>query len=417
MKVLVISSTVSSYISVGNITLELNRYLTKKGHESYVLYYDNSDNPDCKKFKRIRAKVLNMLFYHISTRSHYLICKTPFMVRKIRKIIEKYKPDVIHLIQQVQCYVNNQELFTMLGKTNIPCVYTMIDENPYLGECDNAYDCMVFCNEGCIECKGDNREANYLDFHHRWSYNGCRRVAKTKEKGYSNISNICFAAPQWVVERAQSSQLLKNRQFYVVDEYVDNENVYVPRQASANKWRDLNIDVKKVIVLNVAKYSNARKGVSYFVELAKKMEDNENYIFVNVGFDGDDRILPSNYVAVPFIKSQEELAEFLTIADLHITTSLSDTMPNILLEALSCGTPVCGFNITGIPYVAEVPLGYFVEAGNVQALIEIVERTGKKKKDLSDECRKYALKRFSPEVCLNKYLDIYTIMLGRKSFL
>ena len=34
------------------------------------------------------------------------------------------------------------------------------------------------------------------------------------------------------------------------------------------------IDISKKIILNVAKYSNPRKGVHFFVELAKRMENN-----------------------------------------------------------------------------------------------------------------------------------------------
>ena len=99
------------------------------------------------------------------------------------------------------------------------------------------------------------------------------------------------------------------------------------------------------------------------------------------------------------------------MSDLAMITSLSDTMPNTSLEALSCGTPVCGFSITGIPYVADEPLGVFVEPRNVNQLADVVRKTAKKTDILSHQCREYALKRYSPIVSGNKMIEIYKEMI------
>ena len=134
---------------------------------------------------------------------------------------------------------------------------------------------------------------------------------------------------------------------------------------------------------------------------------------MNIGYDGPQDNLPSNYKAIPFVANQDELAEFYSLADLAMITSLSDTMPNTSLEALSCGSPVCGFNITGVPYVADEPLGIFVEPRNVDALFEVVKNTEKKTLDISRKCREYALRRYSPEVSGKRMLNIYKDMIER----
>jgi glycosyltransferase involved in cell wall biosynthesis len=290
----------------------------------------------------------------------------------------------------------------------------MIDENAYLGDCDNAYDCQLF-KEGCHNCKGQNFDINYQDFNGRWTAEGCRNLAIAKEKGYSSISNICFVAPQWVVERAEQSYLLKGRKFYVVDEYVNNNDIFVPRPVEEEKWLSLGIDTSKILILNVARFSNTRKGVRFYLDLARSMEDDDRYQFINVGFDGDRDEIPQNYVGIPFVSDQKELAEFYTLADLFMITSLSDTMPNACLEALSCGTPICGFDTTGIPYVAEYPLGQYVEPKNVEQLKQVVLSTNKKDEKMSKKCREYAMERFSPEVSGKNMLKIYNEMLTNQS--
>jgi len=363
---------------------------------------------------RIRPKIISSVIYRLTQISEYWFVSTPFTVKKIEKYIKEYKPDVIQLIQPLIRFIDNEGLFRTIGKLNVPCVYTMIDENAYLGNCDNAYNCEQF-KITCEGCNGKNKAINsQVDKCWCWSKRGCRRVARNKRMGYECVKKIAFVAPKWVVERAQSSSLLRNKKFYIVDEYVNNIDVYYPRKKEdITLYEKYGIDREKVIIINIAKYTNPRKGVKYFLDLAKRLESNDKFQFVNVGYDGSIEKLPRNFVAVPFVSDQDKLAEFYSIADLAMITSFSDTMPNTSLEALSCGTPICGFNVTGIPYVAEKPLGVFVELGNVNELVLVVLATLKKTKAISNKCREYALLRYSPEVSVNKMLDIYREMIAK----
>lgn len=415
MRVLILTSTVSPKISIGNIATELDRFLTSSGHETAVLFLDCLENPRPEKYIRVKGTLLYKVYSYASSRSRYLFHCSPVTISRVHREILRFKPDIVQIIQPYVRYVDNQGLFRMLGKTGIPCVYTMIDESAYLGDCDNAYDCLTF-QKGCQLCSGENYDKVHSDMYDLWTLQGCRRLSRTKERGYAAVSNICFVAPKWVVERAESSYLLHGRRFYAVDEYVNTHDVYIPSVASAEKWKAIGMDPEKIIILNVNRFSNVRKGVRFFVELARMLEEDERYQFVNVGFDRDAAAehLPRNYIPVSFVGDQKELAQYLSVADLLITTSLSDTMPNICLEALSCGTPVCGFRITGIPYVAEEPLGRFVEPGNVEQLKEVVLATGKKTAVMARACREYALKRYSPEVSGQKMVEIYQEMIRLK---
>lgn len=413
MKVLIISSNVQQSNSVGKIATELSGFLNKNNVDTKIMYF--SGDTEARNCIKIRPKIISSIVYRTTQFSRYTIVKTPYAINKIKKVIKEYKPDVIHLVQPLIRFIDNEGLFRVIGESNIPCVYSMIDENAYLGNCDNAYECEQF-KKGCEYCKGENKEINKkVSKCWCWSKRGSIRVAHNKHKGYDLINKICFVAPEWVVERAKSSELLKNKKFYIVDEYVNNKDVYYPRNVKNSEiLSKYKIDKTKIIILNVAKYSNPRKGIKYFIELAKMLENDDRYVFVNIGYDGPLENLPKNYIAVPFVSNQNELAKFYSLADLSMITSVSDTMPNTSLEALSCGTPVCGFNITGIPYVANEPLGIYVEPRNVEQLVDVVKSTTKKTIDISEECREYALDRYSPEVSGNKMLAIYKDMLGEK---
>lgn len=408
MNILILSSTVTQYNSVGKITTELAAYLENKGNHVRLLYLDSVPSENGK-YIPVSSRLGMKIYYQVTFLSHYRYHFQPWVIKRIDKNIREFKPDIVQLIQPLMGYIDYAALFRLIGRHHIPCVYTMIDEYAYLGGCDNAYDCKVFYS-GCDRCGGQNAAINREDYQGFWNQYACRSAARIKRTAYGYVEDICFAAPEWVVRRAQSSFLLRGRQFYEVDEYVNNASVYYPRALSGSDWERAGIDQNKIMILNVARYSNVRKGMKYFMELARRLESDERFLFVNIGYDGEPDGLPSNYKAIPFVKDQNELAKYYTMSDLYMITSLSDTMPNVCLEALSCGTPVCGFHITGIPYVAEEPLGVFVEAGDIDALARVVRGSGKKSGVVSERCRAYALKRYSPDVYGEKMTAIYKKM-------
>lgn len=413
MKILIITSTVAEYISVGNIARELCHYLRCNDNDVKLIYLDNTTELNTT-YDAAGGKFEAKLYQKMALITNYYYRFRPMAENRLKKLIEEFNPDIIQIIQLNQVYMDYIKLFKMLSNSNKICVYTMIDEEPYLADCDNAYECTNFVN-GCEFCKGQNEKINKYNHGGKWSNRyGSRRLAKIKKIAYDYmaLNKLCFVAPEWVVSRAKISKLLSNRQLYVVDEYVDNINVYYPRFDYKEICNRYNIDINKKLIINIAKYSNSRKGVAYYVDLARLFENDESYQFINIGFDGDKNILPDNYVAIPFIKNQDDLAKLLSAADLHIITSISDTMPNICLEALSCGTPTCGFDITGIPYVAEEPIGTFVKPRDINALERVVRKiVDKKSEDIINKCRNYALDRYSPQVYVKKMIEVYKDML------
>ena len=231
-----------------------------------------------------------------------------------------------------------------------------------------------------------------------------------KERAYKNIKSMVFVGPEYTVDRAKKSPLLRGKTIKVLDEAI-NTSFYLPRDNS-DLINELGISSEKIVIICIAPYSLKRKGCHYFVELAKIFENDERYIFVHVGFDVSKELvkLPSNYLAIGFLKNQKKLAQFYSLGDLFVFPSVSDTMPNACLEALSCGTPLLCFDISGMPYIADESVATFVKARDVEKMAEIIQKTQKKTNEQIKKCRAYAIKRYDNQKYYRKLYEIAEVL-------
>lgn len=236
-----------------------------------------------------------------------------------------------------------------------------------------------------------------------------REYIKKKEKAYKK-NNICFTGPRWVLSRARESALLKTAKLFEVDEFVDTVSTFIPRDRDDIRKR-YGIKEKDILVLNVAPSSDPRKGANDFLFYAKQCE-NKKITFMNVGNQIEKECLPEGYIGVPFVTNQVELSRYYSAADILFCTSYADTMPNVCLDALSCGTPVMGYNITGVPYVADEPLGYFFNPENKKEIMDFINTLHPKNEETISLCREYATKRYSLETYYSRQLAIYDEMFN-----
>jgi glycosyltransferase involved in cell wall biosynthesis len=75
-----------------------------------------------------------------------------------------------------------------------------------------------------------------------------------------------------------------------------------------------------------------------------------------------------------FIKTDEEMAKVLSSADVMLVPSLAENYPFVVLEPLSCKTPVVAFSIGGIPEMIDHGgNGYLAKVGDKEDFIKGIE--------------------------------------------
>ena len=405
MKIAIINTTARTS-SIGKIAYGQYIKLQADGHDVH-LFYGRNDDVQTESIHKIdtKAEILIHVFLARLTGLHGYY--STFATMRLLKKLQELKPDLVQLYNLHGYYINIGMLLKYLGKSNIPVVYSMLDEHPYLGRCCYSFDCNNF-RDGCRNCSISKKA-----YPRTWFFRLAKKFNKDKLIAYKGLNNSCYVGPQWVVERANESNLLRGNRFYCVDEYVDTEILFRPKEHYQYVNKEL-INSEKKIVLSVAPYSDPRKGGKYFMQLAWMFREACEFQFVYIGMDVKGVISPPNCIVKGFVSIQEELAEYYSLADVFVCTSLADTMPNVCLDSLACGTPVIGFDNTGIPYVAEGTQGVFVESGNVGELAKQINKVQKKTSDVINACRKYAVSRYSPETYYQKMIQIYEEMKDKR---
>ena len=399
MRVLLVSN-VYRFSSTGQIAYLYHQELLKNGIECKMLVgIDMGVALPEDNVVFLQTKYEPMIHMYMSLLTGLEGFFSTIATKRAIKLVEEFKPDVVQLFNIHGYYINSYRFLRYLKKKKVKTVYSMLDEYPYLGRCCYAFECEKYKN-GCKNCKVDRKQ-----YPGTLLFRNGRLAYLLKKSIYSGFDSISFTGPEWVIKRARESSLLSNAKFDIVDEIVDTESMYYPRDVEAIR-KELGIDEDKIVFFDACVYSDSRKGGKYYLEAAKRIAD-DKYIFIHVGYDGNREDLPYNYIAIPYEKNQNKLAEYFSIADCYVCTSMADTMPNACLDSLACGTPIIGFEITGVPYTADNKCGRFVKAGDVDALVIELKNTKKKDAEISAYCRNYALHRYSVKVFYEKLMNIY----------
>lgn len=278
------------------------------------------------------------------------------------------KPDLVHLNNLHPNYFDLGFL-PLLTKT-VPVFITLRDEWLLTGHCAGTFGCERW-EIGCGHCPD-------LTTYPSIKRDGTRFNWKRKRKIYA-ASRLYVAAPSaWLMEKARRSMLsvamVENR---VIPNGV-NQEIFKP----ADKARvriELGLDpAAKVVLVQTASnfrtnrfkdYETIRQCISILLA-----NQRENIIVAAIGSLENEMEFQSAKVKLfPYANSQKTLAKLYQAADVFLHAAHSDNFPTVILESLSCGTPVVATAVGGIPeQVRHSENGFLVEENNPD---EMAKRT------------------------------------------
>ena len=292
-----------------------------------------------------------------------------------------------------------------LALSGRPHVWTLHDMHAFTGGCHYSMGCDRYRTScGACPALGSSQE-NDLS----------RSVWKTKDALYERINAHIVTPSRWLAETARSSSLLGRFPVHHIP-YGLPTDIYKPHHGEDAR-RLLNLSPSDHVVLfGAQRVSNTRKGFVYLVDAIQhlvKQGDGAPIVFATFGNEPPPVKLPSPYrmVHLGSVGDEQMLAKVYSAADLFVIPSIEDNLPNTVIEAMSCGTPVVGFSVGGIPDMVEHKVTGFLaspfEAGELAEGIRWVLSQKNGDLDLSGRCRERVLGRYRLDIQAKAYLELF----------
>lgn len=388
--------------STGKILFDLEQYFVSEGHEVINVYglgtKDNNKN---------NYKVLNkfLQFFNIvyTYSSGYMYKGSYISTLRIKRLIKKYKPDIVVLHSINGHMVNIYSIVSWLKKRKMPLIVVNHGEFFYTGSYTHV-------PEGSNQWLTGEKEKypNAKKLTNSWFFDKTYSAIKKMKKAFDGNDNmVVVSVSPWVTERSSRSFVFKDKKHTTILNGIETKTFY-PRETK-ELIEKLKLKDEKIVLHVTSGFDNRIKGSSYMLELAKTML-NDNYKFIFVGIK-EKVELPPNCINVGVIYNQDELAEYYSLADVTVITSFRETFSMVVAESLSCGTPIVGFKAGGPESIALKEYSEFVEFGDVEAL-----KTGVIKKAQSKDVTnisKLAHQKYDKGLMAKKYLETFKEVLTK----
>jgi glycosyltransferase involved in cell wall biosynthesis len=309
--------------------------------------------------------------------------------------------DVLNL-HWVAGFVDFQSFFRVAAQRRA-LVWTLHDANPFTGGCHYYGRCDRFLR-GCGACPALGSGNGHDLSHAIWG---------RKKRAYSFLreTELHIVTPsRWLAGEVQKSTLLGKFPVSVIPNGLDTD-VFRPRdQISARDMLGIPRD-SKVVLFSADVLGEHRKGFAILVEALAALPPDKRILLVCIGRGAPPLSLQLPHVYLGFIDNDQILSWVYSAADLYVTPTLDDNLPNTVIEATSCGTPVVGFDTGGVPDVVRNGVSGFVvpkgEAGALrEAVLRVVDAPALRTK-LSENCRRISIEDYDLVVQARRYLDLY----------
>ncbi len=388
--------------STGKITQDIHEHLLNTGEQSVVICGRRAPKDDSTVYgvvSELRGKI-NHLFAKISG-VMYGGCF--LSTEKIKRIIAKEHPDIVHL----QCingyFCNIFRLLEFLKKRGVPTVLTLHAEFMYTANCSHAGSCEQY-KSGCKSCPVYKTSGHSL-FFDRTSYSW-KRMHRIY-RGWDNLHVV--ACSKWIALRASLSGEMAHRDIRVIHNGIDNNTIFYSRSQAVKQIAEkYNLPKDKKYILYVSPGLSTLKGFDLFLELVNKCK-NDPLQFLLVGGDycGDEK----NLTVIGKVTDRDLLAQIYSASDALVVCSRNDTYPTVCLEAISCGTSVVGFDVGGVSETICEGMGGVVPFGDVDKMREKLLATVQN--EVSEETVNSARVQHSKCRMLGEYMDLYQSLLEK----
>ncbi|MDY4850741.1 MAG: glycosyltransferase [Paludibacteraceae bacterium] len=335
---------------------------------------------------------------------------------RIYGALQKWDYDVLHLH-----WINNRFIKIEDLPTDKPIVWTLHDSWPFCGVCHYFLDCVGY-QQQCGSCPQlGSHDSNDLSY----------QIWKKKKSVFDTLNIHIVSPSRWLADCAAKSSLFAGRDIRVIPNCLDT-NVFRPLtqtevETNLSTAQKQNVAVSCVLRAAAAEKrlekpfllygaANAVKDrIKGFASLLSALQilDQQGFEANLMVFGAAETELPMRFehITVTFLGYVSDTSLLVTLynmADVMVVPSLTENLSCAIMEALSCGTPVCCFNIGGNGDMVEHRVnGYLAKERDCTDMATGIKDCIAHSVEWSVAARESVVKRYSIPIVAKMYLDLY----------
>ena len=397
----------------------LHKGLQRIGIDSKMLVQiKNGDDPTVagpvtrigKGFGKIRP-YLDCSLLQLYPNRKRIIFSPSILPGRVPSKLSALNPDVIHLHWITGGFLRVEDL----RRFRKPLFWTLHDSWAFTGGCHIPLDCTRY-TQACGRCPtlGSSREHDLS-----------RSVWRRKRNSWQGLDLTVVTPSRWLAECARSSSLFRTIRIEVIPNGLDVTRFRPVDKELARELLSLPTD-KKLILFGAEKSTtDTTKGFHLLVPALRRLAGTNVREAELVVFGSADPVpspdfgMKAHYLGR--LHDDVSLALLYSAADVFVSPSISENLPNTAMEAMACGTPCVAFNVGGMPDLIEHErTGHLARpfdpdelANGIAWVLENKERW----KTLSRRSREKVEREYAIEKVAARYADLYREILidGGKS--
>lgn len=360
-----------TYGGSGVIATELGKGLATKGHNVHFLSYARP--------MRLDAFESNISYHEVQINSYPLFEFPPYdlaLASNMVNLIKFEKIDLLHVHYAIPHATSAYLAKKILGQEaiHVPIITTLHGTDITIVGSDSSY--LPVVNFSINESDGVTAVSEYL-----------------RDETYRRFDI--------------------QRSIRVIPNFVDTNRF---KRTAREHFRKAICPDDEFIIAHVSNFRKVKRVGDVIRVFSKILENGIPAKLLLVG-DGPDRQNAEDICRqlntcndVRFLGKQEKVEEVLSISDLFLMPSGSETFGLAALEAMCCGVPVISSNIGGLPELnVHGETGFLCDLGDVDTMAEYAIRIlkdAKLKKEMSENARNRAF-QFEQEKIVDVYESYY----------
>ena len=324
----------------------------------------------------------------------------------ITSLREFQEADIIHLHWVNQGMLSLKDIRKIL-QSGKKVVWTMHDIWPATSICHLTLDCRNF-ETHCQQCRLLPGGGSTNDL--------AAKIWRQKQRMLEGQHLTFVACSQWLAGEARKSALLQGQTITSIPNPIDT-HLYRPLdQQEARQALGLPHDQRLILFVS-QRATNPYKGMQYLTEACERLvnqypEMKENTAVVVLGGHAEEVTapLPFKSYALGYVNDEQRIVKVYNAADVFVLPSLSENLPNTIMESMACGVPCVGFRIGGIPeeidhqengYVA----AYRDAADLARGIRWVLDEAPRE--EVRSACLRKVAHNYSQQRVAQRYIEIY----------